>query len=92
MTSRSNIFGLSNANGYRNRVFKIFQKSPDVQRLQKIVLHLPILKSGKFKAKGTKNLTQQRGNSSFKKREHAAPPFQKTLSSTAESKVFRYIR
>jgi len=35
MTSYANIFGVSNTNGYSIRVFKMFQKSPDVQRLHK---------------------------------------------------------
>jgi len=38
--SYSNVFGVSNANGYRNRVFTMFQKCPDVQRLQKIIMRL----------------------------------------------------
>jgi len=63
--SYSNVFGASNSNGYHKRVFTMFQKFPDVQRLQKIIMHLQILKPGNVKAKDTKNLTQQRGNISF---------------------------
>jgi len=50
MTSYANIFGVSNGNGYSIRVLKMFQKCPDVQRLQKIIMHLHILKLGQVKA------------------------------------------
>jgi hypothetical protein len=73
-------------------MFTMFQKCPDVQRLQKIIMHLQILKPRNVKAKNTqKNSPSNMEIFHFKKREHEAPHFQKTLSS-AESEVFRYIR
>jgi hypothetical protein len=68
----------------------MFQKCPDVQRVQKIITHLQILKSGKGKAKGKKTSPSNVEIFHLKQREHAAPPFQKTFSSTAQSKVFRH--